>query len=94
MLLLLVDPPDPRPDPDGFDPDDERARRWEPISRELFVPAAGSLSCFTLSPFAGGPPVTWALTAVGVALCAQFVRVALRDRPQRPGTSPAGDGHE
>ena len=83
MLWLLVDTPGRRPEPSGPDPDDERARRWEPISRQLFVPAAGSLSCFALTPFTGSPVGSWALTAAGVALCVQFVRVSLRDLPQR-----------
>ena len=80
MLLMLVDTPDPRYR-DGFDPDDERERRWEPLSRRLLVPAAGSVSCFVVAPFAGQFGA-WALTAGGVALCAQFVRVSLRDRPE------------
>jgi hypothetical protein len=94
MLFMLVDTPDPRYQ-GGPDPDDERERRWEPISRQLFVPAAGSLSCFVLSPFAGSPFAGWALTAGGVALCAHFVRVSLRDVPQRGNrTFPAGDDRE
>ncbi len=94
MLLMLVDTPDPRYW-DGPDPDDERERRWEPISRRLFVPAAGSVSCFVLSPFAGGPLAGFALTVVGVALCAQFVHVSLRDVPQRGKRAfPAGDDRE
>ncbi len=99
---MLIDTPDPRywgggdrdGDP-GPDPDDERERRWEPISRRLFVPAAGSMSCFVLAPFAGGQVAAWALTAGGVALCAQLVRVSLRDVPQRANrTFPAGDDRE
>ena len=94
MLFMLVDTPDPRYR-GGPDPDDERERRWEPISRRLFVPAAGSVSCFVLAPFAGGQFAAWALTAGGVALCAQFVRVSLRDVPQRRNrTFPAGDHRE
>lgn len=75
---MLVDTPDPRYR-HGPDPDEERERRWEPISRRLFVPAAGSMSCFVLAPFAGGSVGAWALTAGGVALCAQLVRASLRD---------------
>ena len=94
LPFMLVDTPDPRYR-GGPDPDDERERRWEPISRRLLVPAAGSVSCFVVSPFAGGAFASWALTAAGVALCAQFVRVSLRDVPQ-PGnrTFPAGDDRE
>ena len=92
MLFLLVDTPDPRYR-GGPDPDDERERRWEPISRQLFLPAAGSMSCFVLSPFAGSEFAGWALTAAGIALCAQFVRVSLRDAPQR-GSRPSRAGDE
>ena len=53
------------------------------------------MSCFVLSPFAGSQLAGWALTAAGVALCAQFVRVSLRDAPQqRSRTPPAGDDRE
>ena len=91
MLFMLIDVPDPRysgggggdPEPD---PDAEREERWEPISRELFLPAAGSMSCFLASPFVGSGFGSWALTAGGVALCAQFVRVSLRDLPPRRGS--------
>lgn len=81
MLFMLIDTPDPRYR-GGTDPDDERERRWEPISRRLIVPAAGSMSCFVVSPFVG-PFTSWVLTVGGVALCAQFVRVSLRDDPPR-----------
>ena len=91
---MLVDTPDPRYR-GGPDPDDERERRWEPISRREFVPAAGSVSCFVLSPFAGSPFAGWALTVAGVVLCAQFVRVSARAVPQRGNrTFPAGDDRE
>jgi len=94
MLFMLVDTPDRRYR-GGPDPDDERERRWEPISRRLLVPAAGSVSCLVLSPFAGGPFAGWALTAGGLALCAQLVRVSLRDVPQRADrTFTAGEDRE
>ena len=82
MLFMLINTPDPRYR-GGADPDDERERRWEPISRRLFVPAAGSMSCFVVSPFVGGPFASWALTVGGVALCAQFLRASLREDPPR-----------
>jgi hypothetical protein len=94
MLFMLVDTPDPR-HWGGFDPDEERKRRWEPISRRLFVPAAGSVSCLVLSPSVGSRLASWALVAGGVALCADFVRVSLRDVPQRDKrASAAGDERE
>jgi hypothetical protein len=94
MLFMLVDAPDPRyrgdPEPD---PDDERERRWEPISRRLFLPAAGSMSCFLVSPFAG-PVGSWALTVGGVVLCAEFVRVSLGDTTKRDRTRRPGDDRD
>jgi hypothetical protein len=94
MLFMLVDAPDPRYR-GGHDPDEERERRWEPISRRLFVPAAGSMFCFALSPVGTGSFAGWALMASGVALCAQFVRVCLRDVPQRGNrTLPVDDNGE
>ena len=98
MLFMLIDTPDPRyrgGDDDELDPDAEREQRWEPISRRLFLPAAGSMSCFLASPFVGGGFASWALTFGGVALCGQFVRVSLRDDPpRRDRPSPAGDHGE
>ena len=98
MLFMLIDIPDPRYRGGGDqepDPDAERERRFEPISRRLFLPAAGSMSCFLASPFVGGAPASWALTFGGVALCAHFVRVSLRDDPPRRNRPlSAGDQHE
>ena len=92
MLFMLVETPDPR-NWGGFDPDAERELRWEPISWRQFVPAAGSISCFVVAPGVGGGPFTSLLLTVGgVALCAQFMRVSLReDRPRRYRALPAGD---
>ena len=90
MLFMLVDTPDPRYG--GFDPDAQRELRWEPISWRQFVPAAGSISCFMVAPGVGGPFASWVLTVGGVALCAQFVRVSLReDPPRRNRPLPASD---
>jgi hypothetical protein len=91
MLFMLVDTPDPRYRGDP-DPDDERERRWEPISRRLFLPAAGSVSCFVLLPLAGSPFAGWALTAGGIAFCARFVRVCLQDVPPRENRTFPGGG--
>jgi hypothetical protein len=91
MLFMLVGTPDPRYG-GGFDPDAERERRWEPISWRQFAPAAGSISCFAVAPVVGGP-VSWVLTVGGVALCAQFVRVSLRETPL-PRTRPPSVGDD
>jgi hypothetical protein len=93
MLFMLIDTPDPRYG--GFDPDAQRERRWEPISLRQFVPAAGSISCFAIAPVGGGSLLSWGLTVGGVALCAQFARVSLREDPPRRNRRPSrGDDGE
>jgi hypothetical protein len=77
MLFMLIDTADRD---DGSDPDDECARRWQPLDRRLFVPAAGSVSCLIASAVTD-PLISVVLVAVALALCAQFVRTALRDDP-------------
>ena len=89
MLFMLIDTPDPRYG-GGFDPDAERERRWESIGWRQFVPAAGSISCFAVSPVVGGAFTSWALTIGGVALGAQFLRVALREHPSRRNRARSG----
>jgi hypothetical protein len=84
MLLLLVDTADRRHEDEPDGPDDERERRWEPIGRALFVPAAASLSCLVVSAVTD-PLVSVVLVVLALAFCAQFVRVALRDRPGAGG---------
>jgi hypothetical protein len=91
MLFMLVDTRDPRYG-GGFDPDAEREERWRPASWRQVVLAAGSLSCVAAAPGVGGPFANWVLTIAGVALCAQFVRVSLReDPPRRNRPLPASD---
>jgi hypothetical protein len=88
MLFMLIDGSDPRYG--GFDPDAERERRWEPISLRQLVPAAGSISCIAVAPVVGDPLASWVLMVGGVALCAQFVRVSLREDPPRRNRPPSG----
>jgi hypothetical protein len=93
MLLMLIDTADRRHagEPDG--PDDERERRWEPLDRALFVPAAASVSCLIVSAVTD-PLISLVLVVGALAFCAQFVRVALRDCPDAAGerSGRAGDG--
>ena len=89
MLFMLVDTPGPRYG-GGFDPDAEREQRWRPASWRQVVPAAGSISCVVAAPGVGGPFTSWVLTIGGVALCAQFVRVSLREDPPRSDRPPSG----
>ena len=91
MLFMLIDTQDPRYG-GGFDPDAERERRWRPASWRQVVPFAGSISCFAVAPGVGGPFTRWVLMIGGVALCAQFARVSLReDPPRRNRPLPASD---
>jgi hypothetical protein len=89
MLFMLVDTTDRRYESDSDGPDDERERRWEPLGRALFVPAAASVSCLIVSAVTD-PLISLALVVLALAFCAQFVRVALRDRPSAGGRRGAG----
>jgi hypothetical protein len=73
-MLMLIHTSDPRYG-GAPDPDEERERRWEPISLRLFLPMAGSLSCITVSAVTS-PAVTYALDVAAIALCLVFVRAA------------------
>jgi hypothetical protein len=70
------------------DPDDERERRWEPISLRLLLPAVGSLTCVSAAGVTVSP-LNIVFLFLAVALCAYFVKEALRpheqDRPGRGG---------
>ena len=84
MLLLLIDTADRCYDDEPDGPDDERERRWEPIGRALFMPAAASVSCLIVSAVTD-PLISVVLVVLALAFCARFVRVALRDRPAGAG---------
>jgi hypothetical protein len=86
-MLMLIDTPDPRYG-GAPDPDEERERRWEPVSRRIFLPVAGSLSCLIVSG-STGTVVTLILDVVAIALCAYAVRAAWPRRgPGEPGGPP------
>jgi hypothetical protein len=76
-MLMLIHTAD-RPYGGAPDPDEERARRWEPISLRVFLPIAGSLSCIIVSAVTP-PAITYALTVAASALCLVFVRAALAE---------------
>jgi hypothetical protein len=88
-MLMLIDTPDPRyggaPDPDG-----ERERRWEPVSRRIFLPLAGSLSCLIVSG-STHTVVTLILDLMAIALCLYAVRAAWPRREQREPGGPPDD---
>jgi len=84
-MLMLIHTAEAADEPPS--PDDERARRWEPISRRLFLPAAGSVSCLIVGAVTD-PLITVVLMLMSIVLCGVFVRVALREDP--PGGGPAG----
>jgi hypothetical protein len=73
-MLMLIHTADSR-DGGAPDPDDERARRWEPSSLRLFLPMAGSLSCVIVSAVTG-LALTYALNVAAIALCLCFMRAA------------------
>jgi len=73
------------------DPDEERERRWEPVSLRLFLPMAGSVSCLIVSVVTTGA-VTFLLNVVAIGLCLRFVRAAWPSRggPSAPGGTRQG----
>jgi len=93
-MLMLIDNADPRYG-GAPDPDEERRRRWEPISMRIFLPAAGSLSCLAASA-ATGPVGTYVLNVAAIGLCLHMVRAAwprgdARATGEEPGASGTAD---
>ena len=88
-LLMLIHTSDGRRG--DADTDEERRRRWEPISLRILLPVLGSFACLIV----GGvtpPAVTYALTALAVALCidaalAAWPRHRRPTRPDAPGSA-------
>jgi hypothetical protein len=73
-MLGLIDTPDPRYG--GVpDPDEERERRWEPISRRISFPVSLSLLAIIVSPETP-TPVGVLLNVLAIALCAYAVKQA------------------
>jgi hypothetical protein len=79
-MLMLIDTSGRYGGPPGDpDPDEERERRWEPISRRIFLPVAGSFTCLALT--AGTPPlVGWLLIALALGLCLYAAKQAMPGR--------------
>ena len=73
-MLMLIDTADPRYG-GAPDPDEERRRRWEPMSLRIVLPVAGSLGCLIVSGLTA-PVVGVVLIVVALALCAYAVRAA------------------
>ena len=76
----------PGPDePEEIDPDEERERRWEPMSLRIVLSAAGSLSCIWGSA-ATPPEVAVLLHVVAFFLLWCFIRAVRADQRRRaPG---------
>jgi hypothetical protein len=87
-MLGLIDTPDPRYG-GAPDPDDERERRWEPISRRISVPVFLSIMALIVSPQTPAV-VSVLLNAAAIALCAYAVRQALPGREN--DRSESGEG--
>jgi hypothetical protein len=85
-MLGLIKTPDPRYG-GAPDPDDERERRWEPISRRISVPVFLSIMALIISPQTP-VAVSVLLNIAAIALCAYAVRQAW---PQREGEAPGRD---
>jgi hypothetical protein len=83
-MLMLIDTADPRHG-GSPDPDEERERRWEPVSARIFLPAAGAVSCLIASGLTR-PLVAYLLDAVAVLLVLSIARWEwqARERPPEP----------
>lgn len=86
-MLMLIDTADPRYG-GAPDPDEERERRWEPISMRIFLPVAGAMTCVVISAVTA-PLVTYALNVAAIALCLCFVRAAWPGRDGRRPSDPS-----
>jgi hypothetical protein len=84
-MLGLIKTPDPRYG-GAPDPDEERERRWEPISRRISVPVFLSIMALIISPRTP-VAVSVLLNVAAIALCAYAVRQAW---PQRDPEPPDG----
>ena len=92
-MLMLIDTADHRYRGGDDGPDDERERRWEPIGRRLFYPAAGSVSCLIVSAVTA-PLISAVLIVASIGLLVRFVRVAMTEVEPPPGWRPPGDDAE
>ena len=86
-MLMLIDTADPRYG-GAPDPDEERRRRWEPISLRILLPVTGSLGCLIVSAVTE-PFIALVLNLAAIVLCAVAVRAALPRRRRRPARGEA-----
>jgi hypothetical protein len=84
-MLGLIKTPDPRYG-GAPDPDDERERRWEPISRRISVPVFLSIMALIISPQTPAA-VSVMLNVAAIALCFYAARQAW---PVREAERPDG----
>lgn len=88
---MFIDAAGPRytgtPEPD---PDEERRRRWEPISNRILLPVVGSVFCVIFAG-AAGALVSYALDLTAVALCFSAARAAWPQRDGRAGRQARPD---
>ena len=85
-MLGLINTPDPRYG-GAPDPDDERERRWQPISRRISVPVCLSILALIVSPQTP-IAVSVVLNVAAIALCAYAVRQAWAPRDGDPASEP------
>jgi hypothetical protein len=83
-MAMLIDSGGYRGRREEPDPDDERERRWQPISFRLVLSAAASLTCVSAAGVTVAP-LNILFFFLAIALCGYFVREALRPDRERPG---------
>jgi hypothetical protein len=89
-MLGLIKTPDPRYGGGAPDPDEERERRWEPISRRISIPVFLSIMALIISPRTP-VAVSVLLNVAAIALCAYAVRQAWPQRnPEAPDSAEDG----
>jgi len=88
-MLGLIKTPDPRYG-GAPDPDEERERRWEPISWRISIPVTLSLLAIIVS--AETPTaVSVLLNMTAIALCAYAMKVAWPRRDRDPAATDRTD---
>jgi hypothetical protein len=90
-MFGLISTPDPRYG-GAPDPDEERARRWEPVNWRISVTMTLSLLCLIVSGATRGI-ATVALNVTAVGLCLYAMRVAW-PAPRRRGSGAPEDADD
>jgi hypothetical protein len=89
-MLGLIKTPDHRYGGGAPDPDEERERRWEPISWRISVPVTLSLLAIIVSAETPAA-VRVLLNVAAIALCAYAMKVAWPKREPDPAEAEPSD---